>query len=78
EEWAEARKTISNEVINKNLNRDKNDIISINKGKDNSIFIISSRKESALIKKLYIQFFILLLSGIAVTAYSAYYIFLLT
>ncbi|MDR1195163.1 MAG: hypothetical protein LBL00_01650 [Endomicrobium sp.] len=70
EEWAQARKTIRNEVINKNLNRNKNDVISINKGKDDSIFIISSRKESALIKEYYIQSFILLLSGIALTAYS--------
>lgn len=69
EEWNLARKTIESEIINKNLTGDKKDnVISIGKGRENSIFIISDKKEIQIVRKYYIQAVLLLLLGIAVTS----------
>lgn len=70
EEWKEARKIIEKEIIDKSLGRNKTNIVHINKGKENSVFIISNKKEHQLIKKYYLQSVVLLVTGIAVTVYS--------
>ena len=70
DEWAVARKAIENEVIDNNLAAGKPYIPSIVKGKEDSILIISSKKEGILVRKYYVKSLLFLLAGIAITIYS--------
>jgi hypothetical protein len=70
EEWDSARKILEKEIMDKLLSPKDESIITIERGKDKPIFIISNKSEEELVKEHYFQTILIFAAGIVVTIFA--------
>ncbi|MCL2144315.1 MAG: hypothetical protein FWH43_02300 [Endomicrobia bacterium] len=74
EEWDAARKTLEKEITDKILNPKNESIISIERGKENPIFIVSNKNEKELIRQHFFHTILIFAAGIAVMVFALFHI----
>ncbi|MCL1972668.1 MAG: E3 ubiquitin ligase family protein [Endomicrobia bacterium] len=75
EEWEIARQTLEREIMDKILTPKGESIITIERGKETPIFILSNKSEKELRRKYFFQSILLLAAGVAVTVIAFLCIF---